>query len=114
MIRLVEKMEGIFYTEFNIKTEVDTERLARQLVEELKINIQNYSEDWLDSFLEVHLEKVEEDVLQEYVDMCGGEFALIVNYYEREKHIPDLNMSKKYILSYLVRYAVVPAIYYNF
>lgn len=87
------------------------ETLAKHLIDKYDIVIDDFTEEDLNSFLEKKFEDEDIDTIQEYADMVE-EHKLLMYYIHSGNDMIDLNLSKKHILSKIIRFPIVPAIYY--
>lgn len=96
---------------FVISETLYLERLAKHLIEKYDIVIDDFTEDDLNMFLEKKFEEEDIDTIQEYADMAE-EHKLLMYYIHSGNDMIDFNLSKKQILSQIIRYPIVTAIYY--
>ena len=87
------------------------EKLAKHLINEYNIVIDDYTPDDLNFFLEKKFEEEDIDTIQEYADMAE-EHKLFMYYICSGNDMIDLNLSRKDILSKIIRYPIVSAIFY--
>ena len=96
---------------FFIRETLYLETLAKHLIDVYDIKIDDYSEDDLKYFLEEKFENEEVETLQEYADMAE-EHKLLMYYLYSGNDMIDFNLSKKEILSQIIIYPIVSAIFY--
>jgi len=87
--------------------------LVDELIEKYEIKVENYSEDDLDFFLEDKFMNEDVETLVEYADMCCGEETVMMYYLSNGNPMPDLNLSKKEILTKILIYTVSSGIWYK-
>jgi hypothetical protein len=95
-----------------INDTLNLETLASYLITEFDIKVSEYSPDDLDYYLENKFIEKDLKTLEEYANMCDGEHKLFMYYLYAGNDMPDLNLSKKEILSKIIRYPIVEAIRY--